>query len=79
MGWVGLKFEQLPNFCYWCGRVGHGDRDYEVWLCSMGRLRRGDQQYGDWLRAITIKATRKSVAKISGVARNQAPWVKQKQ
>ena len=20
IGWVGLKFEQLPNFCYWCGR-----------------------------------------------------------
>ena len=32
MGWVGLKFERLPNFCYWCGRVGHGDRECEVWL-----------------------------------------------
>ena len=19
VGWVGLKFEHLPNFCYWCG------------------------------------------------------------
>ena len=30
VGWVGLKFERLPNFCYWCGRVGHGDRECEV-------------------------------------------------
>ena len=19
MGWVGIKFERLLNFCYWCG------------------------------------------------------------
>ena len=79
VGWVGLKFERLPNFCYWCGRVGLGDRECEVWLRSMGRLRREDQQYGDWLRADTFRTTRKTVAVISGVARNQAPWLKQKQ
>ena len=45
----------------------------------MGQLRREDQQYGDWLRADTFRATRKTVAMISGVARNQAPWLKQKQ
>ena len=32
VGWVGLKYEQLPNFCYWCSRVTHGERDCEVWL-----------------------------------------------
>ena len=45
----------------------------------MGHLRREDQQYGDWLRADTVKATRKLMAVISRVARNQALWVKQKQ
>ena len=79
VGWVGLKFERLPNICYWCRRVGHGDRDCEVWLHSRGRLRREEQQYGEWLRADTFRPTRKTVAVIPGVARNQAPWLNQKQ
>ena len=32
VGWTLLKFEQLPNFCYWCEKVTHGERDCEVWL-----------------------------------------------
>lgn len=32
VGWVGLKFERLPNFCYWCGWVTHGERECELWL-----------------------------------------------
>lgn len=43
VGWVGLKYERLPNFCYWCGSVGHGNRDCEVWLCGKGCLRMEDQ------------------------------------
>ena len=79
MGWVGLRFERLPNFYYWYGRVGHGERDCEVWLHSMGRLKREDQQYGDWLRVDAVKATRKTVRVIFGAARSQASWAKQKQ
>ena len=30
VGWVGLKYGWLPNFCYWCGRMTHGERDCEV-------------------------------------------------
>ena len=32
VGWVGLKYERLPNFCYWYGHMTHGERDCEVWL-----------------------------------------------
>ena len=79
MGWVGLRFERLPNFCYWYGRVGRGERDCEVWLHNMGHLKREDQQYGDWLRVDAVKAIRKTVTVIFGAARSQASWAKQKQ
>ena len=74
IGWVGIKYERLPNFCYWCGRVTHGERDCAVWLQGRGKLRKEDQQYGEWLRADMVRNTRKSVAVISGSSRSQAPW-----
>ena len=43
VGWVGLKCERLPNFCYWYGRVTHGERDCEVWLQGKGSLRKEEQ------------------------------------
>lgn len=41
--WAALKYECLPNFCYWCGLVSHDDRDCEKWLGSKGTLRKEDQ------------------------------------
>ena len=38
IGWALLKFERLPNFCYWCGRVNYNERDCEVWLQGKGNL-----------------------------------------
>ena len=55
MGWTLLKFEQLPNFCYWCEKVTHGERDCEVWLQGKGRLKKEDQQYGEWLYADSVR------------------------
>ena len=74
VGWVGIKYERLPNFCYWCGKVIHGDRDCEMWLCSKSRLQKEDQQYGDWLRADSVRVVRKTVATIPRVARSIVPW-----
>lgn len=36
--WVSLKYEKLPNFCYWCGKVSHIDKKCDKWLSSEGTL-----------------------------------------
>ncbi|XP_065621980.1 uncharacterized protein At4g02000-like [Quercus suber] len=74
IGWVGLKYERLPNFCYWCGRLTHGEKECELWLRSKGGLKKDEQQFGDWMRAEMIRSSRKSVAVIPGRARSQVPW-----
>ncbi len=51
--WVSFKFERLPTFCYWCGKVNHGDRDCALWLASRGTLSPATQQYCPWLHAET--------------------------
>lgn len=45
-GWCRFEYEFLPDFCYTCGRIGHGEKD-----CAT-KLQKGDiKQYGRWLRA----------------------------
>lgn len=34
IGWAALKYECLPNFCYWYGLVTYDDRDCKCWLNS---------------------------------------------
>jgi hypothetical protein len=64
--WIAFRYERLPNFCYWCGMLTHGDRDCERWLRSKGTLRREDQQYGTWLRAEVGKPIRRVEVKVAG-------------
>ena len=66
IGCAILKYERLPNFCYWCGLVSHDDRDYECWLCSKGSLKKTDQHYGDWMRAEVVLNSRKTSITIPG-------------
>ena len=45
-GWVSFKYEKMPNFCYWCGMVTHGDKECSVWLASKGSLEVEQQELG---------------------------------
>ena len=76
IGWALLKFERLPNFCYWCGRVDHVEKDRETWLKNREKYGKEDQQFGDWMRAEQYKSSRKSVVVIAGKVRGSPKWKK---
>ena len=64
--WVSFKYERLPNLCYWCGCLTHGDRDCATWIESEGNLNSKDQQFGSWLRASPFNSVRKKVVLVPG-------------
>ena len=48
--WVFFKYERLPNFCYRCSILDHGEKEC---LKSMPREENGEKgnaQYGPWLK-----------------------------
>ena len=47
--WVDFKYERLPIFCYWCGKVDHDERDCIKWISSRETLRTKDKQFSPWL------------------------------
>lgn len=55
--WAPLKYERLPNFCFWCRRLGHGDRDCEDKLQLLEKDGNAKAQYGPWLRASSTSKT----------------------
>lgn len=30
--WVKFRYERLPNICYWCGYLDHGDKECKMWI-----------------------------------------------
>ena len=64
--WISFKYERLRNYCYWCGRFTHAEKDCELWLRSKGTLRRETQQYGAWLRALMDKPIRRVEVRAEG-------------
>uniref|UniRef100_A0A803MKJ2 CCHC-type domain-containing protein n=1 Tax=Chenopodium quinoa TaxID=63459 RepID=A0A803MKJ2_CHEQI len=59
--WIGLKYERLGEFCYFCGKLGHTDRD-----CIEQEREDGESalvfQYGPFLVSSPHQQTRFSLA-----------------
>ena len=64
--WVTFRYERLPNFCYWCGCLDHGDKECDLWIQSKGNPQKSSQQYGSWLRATSPGASKGNVIRVSG-------------
>ena len=64
--WVTFRYERLPNFCYWCGCLDHGDKECDLWIQSKGNLQKSSQQYGSWLRVTSSGASKGNVIRVSG-------------
>ena len=67
--WIALKYERLPNYCYWCRLVFHSDKDCPSWLRNKENMRIEDQQFGPWLRASNERSWRKTEVKVEGIVR----------
>ncbi|KAL0427155.1 UNVERIFIED_CONTAM: hypothetical protein Slati_2890300 [Sesamum latifolium] len=50
---ISFTYERLPNFCYFCGCLGHLSRQCELQLKEDFRDPGDNPPYGGWLRAAT--------------------------
>lgn len=49
--WVMFKYEQLPQFCVYCGLIGHGEKICERKIKDAKNEKLSEGQYGEWLKA----------------------------
>nr|POF23781.1 uncharacterized protein CFP56_13718 [Quercus suber] len=55
--WVFFKYERLPNFCYRCGRLDHGEKDCPERKEGENYGDEERKQYGAWLRGEPGRST----------------------
>lgn len=54
--WVEIKYERLPDFCYYCGLIGHNEGS-----CSLStQSEKPEKLFGSWMRAATPTIQRRS-------------------
>ena len=52
--------------CYWCGKLSHSDKDFELWVKSNGSLIENDRQFGAWLCAPPFNTKKCSTIQVGG-------------
>lgn len=50
--WIAFKYEKLPNYCYQCGVIMHGQKGCDREGSWRSPSTKADQPYGPWLRVI---------------------------
>ncbi|KAL2926122.1 hypothetical protein RDABS01_001197 [Bienertia sinuspersici] len=53
--WVDIKYERLGDFCFYCGRIGHIDRDCSFIKEDEEMRKSLVYKYGPWLKASPLK------------------------
>lgn len=61
-----FKYKRLPNFCFWCGRLTHGNKDCPLWIQSRGTLKSEGRQFGPSLRAPPYMPSNQKVIYVLG-------------
>ena len=68
-----FKYEKLLNFCFWCGRLNHSDKNCELWIESKGTLTPDQQQFNSTLRAAPYSSAGKDVIYVLGFYEQAKP------
>ncbi|KAL0011377.1 hypothetical protein SO802_006485, partial [Lithocarpus litseifolius] len=55
--WVYFRYERLPNFCYTCGKLGHGEKECKEDDSPTIGKEKPAPQYGAWLKGEPLKRT----------------------
>ncbi|KNA02900.1 hypothetical protein SOVF_214260, partial [Spinacia oleracea] len=59
--WCGIQYERLEDFCFYCGRLDHVDRDCQAPLPD-GGMKAVVYEYGPWLGSSPKRRLRSSYA-----------------
>uniref|UniRef100_A0A803KXJ6 Zinc knuckle CX2CX4HX4C domain-containing protein n=1 Tax=Chenopodium quinoa TaxID=63459 RepID=A0A803KXJ6_CHEQI len=60
--WIDVKYERLADFCFFCGRLDHTEKECQHKEQAKGSEPMMVYQYGPWLRASPKKKTRIDMA-----------------
>lgn len=67
--WVFFRYERLPNFCYRCRMLDHGEKDCWEKMSTTNEGGRGCMQYGAWLRGKPGRCVGKDQGKMEDESR----------